>query len=106
MICFIVWFQLKARKNQYYENLKLALQWNRADIAKNYIFTGEEEFQPYQLANLMEMALIQNKSQFVELLLENGLNLKSFLTSRRLYFLYNCHKVRSATTPHIYFCYY
>jgi hypothetical protein len=41
----------------------------------------------------MEMALIQNKPKFVELLLENGLNLKSFLTIKRLYFLYNSHKV-------------
>jgi hypothetical protein len=69
------------------------LQWNRTDIAKNYIFTGEEEFKPYQLHNLMEMALIQNKSEFVELLLENGLNLKSFLITRRLCFLYNCQKI-------------
>jgi hypothetical protein len=82
-----------ARKNKYYENLKLALQWNRSDIAKTDIFTGEEEFKSYQLAHLMEMALIQNKPKFVELLLENGLNLKSFLTVRRLCFLYNSHKV-------------
>lgn len=89
-------FYLIARKNKYYENLKLALQWNRNDIAKTDIFTGEEEFQSYQLANLMEMALIQNKPEFVELLLENGLNLKSFLTVRRLCFLYNSHKVYCA----------
>lgn len=82
-----------ARKNKYYENLKLALQWNRDDIAKSDIFTGEEEFKTHQLANLMEMALLQNKPKFVELLLENGLNLKSFLTVRRLYFLYNSYKV-------------
>jgi hypothetical protein len=43
----------------------------------------------------MEMALIQNKPEFVELLLENGLNLKSFLTVRRLYFLYNSTKIKS-----------
>ena len=84
---------LNSRKNEYYENLKLALQWNRNDIAKTDIFTGEEEFKSYQLANLMEMALIQNKPEFVELLLENGLNLKSFLTVRRLCFLYNSQKV-------------
>ena len=69
------------------------MQWNRSDIAKTDIFTGEEEFKPYQLANLMEMALIQNKPEFVELLLENGLNLKSFLTVIRLCFLYNSNKV-------------
>jgi len=75
--------------------LKLALQWNRSDIAKSYIFTGEEEFQTNQLANLMEMALLQNKPEFVKLLLENGLNLNSFLTVKRLYFLYNSHKAQT-----------
>lgn len=43
----------------------------------------------------MEMALIQNKPEFVELLLENGLNLKSFLTVRRLCFLYNSNKIQN-----------
>ena len=75
------------------EDLKLALKWNRIDLAKTYIFTGEEEFEPEQLANLMEMALIQNKPEFVELLLENGVDLKSFLKKRRLYYLYNSHIV-------------
>ena len=40
----------------------------------------------------MEMALLQNKPEFVKLLLENGLNLNSFLTVKRLYFLYNSHR--------------
>ncbi len=69
------------------------MQWNRDDIAKTDIFTGEEDFKPYQLSNLMELALIQNKPRFVELILENGLNLKSFLTTRRLIYLYNSVKV-------------
>lgn len=82
-------------RSHYFENLKLALQWNRDDIAKTYIFTGEEDIRSNQLSHLMEMALLQNKPKFVELLLENGLNLKSFLTVRRLLFLYNCQKVKS-----------
>lgn len=85
---------VSARKNQDFENLKLALQWNRDDIAKTDIFTGEEEFKQHQIASLMEMALLQNKPKFVELLLENGLNLKSFLTVKRLLFLYNSQKMR------------
>jgi hypothetical protein len=63
------------------------------DIAKSDIFTGEEEFQPNQLENLMEIALIKNKPKFVKLLLEHGLNLKKFLTYRRIIFLYNSIKV-------------
>ena len=73
--------------------MKLALQWNRSDIAKTDIFTGEEDFRQTQLAKLMEIALIQNKYEFVELMLENGLNLKTFLTIRRLIVLYNSQKV-------------
>ena len=71
----------------------MAIQWNSVDIAKSDIFTGEEEFKPNQLNNLMEIALVENKPKFVKLLLENGLNLKTFLTYRRLIFLYNSQKV-------------
>jgi len=39
------------------------------DIALSDIFTGEEEFQPNQLENLMEIALLKNKPKFVKLLL-------------------------------------
>jgi hypothetical protein len=63
------------------------------DIAKSDIFTGEEKFQPNQLENLMEIALIKNKPKFVKLILEHGLNLKKFLTYRRIIFLYNAIKV-------------
>ena len=61
------------------------------------IFTGEEEFQPNQLENLMEIALLKNKPKFVKLLLENGLNIKKFLTVRRLIFLYNSLKLRQSS---------
>lgn len=64
------------------------------DIAKTDIFTGEEEFTDRQKSNLLEMALIHNKPEFVELLLETGVDLKSFLNKRRLYFLYNSQIVR------------
>jgi hypothetical protein len=73
--------------------LRLALQWNRDDIATNEIFTGEEDFSTFQLNRLMELALLDNKPKFVELLLENGVNLKDFLTVKRLLFLYNSNKV-------------
>ncbi len=84
----------KARKTQYYSNLKLALKWNRLDIAKTYVFTGEEEFSSLELANLMELALYVNRVEFVDLLLENGVNIKSFLSAKRLYSLYNSDLVR------------
>lgn len=82
-------------QTKYFENLKLALKWNRDDIAENFIFTGEDDLKPEELSILMEMALIQNKPNFVKLLLDNGLDLKSFLTVKRLLFLYNSEKVIS-----------
>lgn len=86
-------FILIVNKSQYFENLKLALKWNREDIAKSDIFTGEEYFAPNELQTLMQLALIYNRPNFVELLLDNGLDLKSFLTVSRLQFLYNYQQV-------------
>jgi hypothetical protein len=71
----------------------LALQWNRVDIAKAEIFNGEELFTINQLNKLLELALIENKPDFVELLLTNGANLSTFLTYGRLYYLYNSHTI-------------
>ena len=74
--------------------MKLALYWNRIDIAKSDIFTGEEIFDSTQLSKLLEIALIDDKPEFVKLLLENGTSLESFLTYGRLYYLYNAKSVR------------
>jgi hypothetical protein len=41
----------------------------------------------------MQIALIENKPEFVELLLENGVDLNSYLKTRNLYYLYNSHYV-------------
>jgi hypothetical protein len=85
---------LTARRQERFENLKLALKWNRSDIAKTEIFTGDESFNPVQLQSLMELAIIENKSDFVDILLENRVNLSTFLTNRRLLYMYNADKVR------------
>ena len=74
----------------------MSINWNRYDIAKTDIFTGEEDFSISQLENLMEIALVKNTPNFVKLLLENGVNIKSFLTIKRLTFLYNSYKIRYA----------
>lgn len=84
---------LTANPRKYFENLKFALKWDRFDIAKMFIFTGEEEFKLVELSYLMELALVENKPKFVEHILENGLNLSSFLTVSRLKYLYNSQKV-------------
>lgn len=93
--------------------MKLSLQWNRIDIAKSDIFTGDEHLHPDQLGKLLEIALIENKPEFVKLceyqsikthcilshqqllilVIENGTNLDNFLTYGRIYYLYNSKKV-------------
>ena len=42
------------------------------------------------------MALVHNRPEFVELMLETGVDLKAFLSKRRLYYLYNAKIVRDA----------
>ena len=82
-------YKARSGKSEAYENLKLALKWNKIDIATNDIFNGKEDFSSKELNHLMEMALIYNRPSFVELLLENKLVLDDFFTCKRLYFLYN-----------------
>lgn len=54
------------------------------------------------LFEIMQSALILNRVRFVELLMDNGVNLKDFLTKRRLLKLYNhvcCHLKLSICAP-------
>ncbi|XP_041118797.1 transient receptor potential cation channel subfamily M member 2 [Polyodon spathula] len=87
---------LKASKsldNQGNENwdhqLKLAVAWNRVDIAKSEIFTDDKQWKSIDLSDVMLAALLGNKPDFVKLFLDNGVPLKEFLTEKRLLALYN-----------------
>ncbi|XP_041117862.1 transient receptor potential cation channel subfamily M member 2-like isoform X2 [Polyodon spathula] len=87
---------LKASKsldNQGKENwdhqLKLAVAWNRVDIAKSEIFTDDKQWKSIDLSDVMLAALLGDKPDFVKLFLENGVDLKEFLTEKRLLALYN-----------------
>ncbi|KAM7132576.1 transient receptor potential cation channel subfamily M member 2 isoform 3-T3 [Molossus nigricans] len=68
--------------------LKLAVAWNRVDIARSEIFTDERQWKPSELCPMMTAALISNKPEFVKLFLENGLRLKEFVTWDTLLYLY------------------
>ncbi|XP_036207757.1 transient receptor potential cation channel subfamily M member 2 isoform X1 [Myotis myotis] len=68
--------------------LKLAVAWNRVDIARSEIFTDERQWKPSELHPMMTAALISNKPEFVKLFLENGLRLKEFVTWDTLLYLY------------------
>nr|XP_054324859.1 transient receptor potential cation channel subfamily M member 2 isoform X2 [Pongo pygmaeus] len=68
--------------------LKLAVAWNRVDIARSEIFTDEWPWKPSDLHPTMTAALISNKPEFVKLFLENGVQLKEFVTGDTLLYLY------------------
>ncbi|KAL8563213.1 hypothetical protein ACOMHN_053960 [Nucella lapillus] len=84
---------LKANQDQDMHQLKLALAWNRIDIAKSAIFCDDRP-QPLSidaesLYEMMMSAIKLNRVDFVELFLDNGVSLREFLTVRRLLRLYN-----------------
>lgn len=74
---------IKAKKESFEATIKLCLTWNRIDIARNYIFTPylkDKIIERNCLPNVMKLAIEQDRFQFVELFLENGLKLKNFLS--------------------------
>ncbi|MBZ3871426.1 Transient receptor potential cation channel subfamily M member 2 [Sciurus carolinensis] len=68
--------------------LKLAVAWNRVDIARSEIFTDQWQWKPSDLHPTMTAALISNKPEFVKLFLENGVRLKELVTWDTLLYLY------------------
>ncbi|XP_056152863.1 transient receptor potential cation channel subfamily M member 4-like isoform X2 [Lampris incognitus] len=72
----------------YMEELKLAVTWNRVDIAKSELFNGDIQWRYEDLEDSMTDALVNNKPQFVRLFTENGLNILDYLTYGRLENLY------------------
>ncbi|XP_030649769.1 transient receptor potential cation channel subfamily M member 4a [Chanos chanos] len=74
--------------SEYTEELKLAVAWNRVDIAKTELFNGDIQWRYEDLEDSMTDALVNDKPQFVRLFTENGLNILDYLTHRRLESLY------------------
>uniref|UniRef100_A0A3Q3GHC5 Transient receptor potential cation channel, subfamily M, member 4b, tandem duplicate 1 n=1 Tax=Labrus bergylta TaxID=56723 RepID=A0A3Q3GHC5_9LABR len=72
----------------YSEELKLAVTWNRVDIAKSELFNGDIQWRYEDLEDSMTDALVNDKPQFVRLFTENGLNILDYLTYGRLESLY------------------
>ncbi|KAG8433963.1 hypothetical protein GDO86_012355 [Hymenochirus boettgeri] len=73
---------------EYLDELKLAVAWNREDIAKTELFHGEINWKATDLDDTMTDALISNKPSFVKLFVDNGLNIVDYLTYGRLEELY------------------
>uniref|UniRef100_A0A0N5AU54 LSDAT_euk domain-containing protein n=1 Tax=Syphacia muris TaxID=451379 RepID=A0A0N5AU54_9BILA len=74
------------------DQLSLALAWNRVDIARSDILVYGQEWPKNALNNAMTEALMNDRVDFVRLLLENGVSMKKFLTITMLEELYNTDK--------------
>uniref|UniRef100_K1QLP0 Transient receptor potential cation channel subfamily M member 8 n=1 Tax=Magallana gigas TaxID=29159 RepID=K1QLP0_MAGGI len=72
---------LKANREQEFDQLKLALAWNRIDIAKSEIFTEDKIWPPGSLHEILYSAIRQDRVDFVDLFLDCGTSLKDFLTT-------------------------
>nr|XP_015193971.1 PREDICTED: transient receptor potential cation channel subfamily M member 5 [Lepisosteus oculatus] len=85
---------VKACKSQsqeaqdYLDELKLAVAWNKVDIAKSEIFNGDVEWRACDLEEVMMDALVNNKPDFVKLFVDNGINMNEFMTYGKLQDLY------------------
>lgn len=75
-------------EKEFETQLELALSWNRIDIARKYLFIDQNINRICSEENFTT-AIIDNKYEFVELFLENGFSLKSYLTKKQLLVLYN-----------------
>ncbi|KAF7697684.1 hypothetical protein HF521_004194 [Silurus meridionalis] len=80
--------QVSSNSSEYTEELKLAVAWNRVDIAKSELFNGDIQWKYSDLEDSMTDALVNDKPQFVRLFTENGLNILEYLTYARLENLY------------------
>uniref|UniRef100_A0A8C0C9B0 Transient receptor potential cation channel subfamily M member 8 n=1 Tax=Balaenoptera musculus TaxID=9771 RepID=A0A8C0C9B0_BALMU len=78
-------------KDNWNGQLKLLLEWNQLDLASDEIFTNDRRWESADLQEVMFMALIKDRPNFVRLFLENGLNLQKFLTNDVLTELFSNH---------------
>ncbi|XP_068097225.1 transient receptor potential cation channel subfamily M member 4 isoform X2 [Hyperolius riggenbachi] len=74
---------------EYIDELKLAVAWNREDIAKTELFHGEIQWRACDLEDTMTDALVNDKPSFVKLFVDNGMNIMDYLTYGQLEELYS-----------------
>ncbi|XP_052244279.1 transient receptor potential cation channel subfamily M member-like 2 [Dreissena polymorpha] len=79
---------LRATNYQIMDKLRLALAWNRIDLAKSDIFTDVNHVEIGNLDGLMLGAIQLYRVDFIRLFLDHGVSLKRFLTKERLCLLY------------------
>ncbi|XP_072050607.1 transient receptor potential cation channel subfamily M member 3-like [Amphiura filiformis] len=73
---------LKASNLSISDQLKLALVWNRVDIAQEQIFSKTTHWSEKALEDAMEIALTRNRVDFVKPILEEGLLMTNFVADK------------------------
>lgn len=83
-------FNFLANRSNADAQLALALAWNRSDIARQEIFTttNREQWKKLNLYHAMFTALVQDRVDFVQLFIDNGVDFKKFLTKETLWNMY------------------
>ncbi|OPL33035.1 transient receptor potential cation channel subfamily m member, partial [Mytilus galloprovincialis] len=76
-------------EKQRLERLKLALKWDRADIAQEEIFREDALWSRGSFDEAMETAILTDNVKFVQIILNQGVMMGEFLTSKRLLKLYD-----------------
>ncbi|KAM9078718.1 LOW QUALITY PROTEIN: transient receptor potential cation channel subfamily M member 5 [Megaptera novaeangliae] len=72
----------------YPDELKLAVAWDRVDITRSEILNGDVEWKSRHLEEVMMDTLVSNKPEFVRLFVDGGADVADFLTYGRLRQLY------------------
>ncbi|KAL8176217.1 UNVERIFIED_CONTAM: hypothetical protein K2H54_025951, partial [Gekko kuhli] len=78
----------KSEAASYLDELRLAVAWNRVDIASTELFCGDIVWEPHLLQDPMRDALLGDRPELVRLFVENGLDVGQFLTWGQLENLY------------------
>ncbi|KAK3091760.1 hypothetical protein FSP39_022436 [Pinctada imbricata] len=79
----------QSTEDQVYSQLKLAMTWNRIDIARSEIISKNPAFDPIQLCEIIQLGIQMNRVDFVELLMELGIGPHQFINKSSLLVLYN-----------------
>lgn len=75
--------------NAQVNQMGMAIEWDRADLAREHILaTYVNDFEEEQLNMFMMQAVLKQKCEFVQLIIDQGADMKSFLSHGRLAELY------------------
>ncbi|ESO12925.1 hypothetical protein HELRODRAFT_62898 [Helobdella robusta] len=92
---------LRCQKSSLQYQLHLTMAWNRVDVARKHFLACAHLCKEGALDSLMLEALVHDRVEFVQLLIESGLNVKMWLTIKRLEELYNQRFDPTSTLRHL-----